>query len=73
MALADPTRTDDERVLSWLHYAKQGWSSSQIARQCGRSSPYLRTLFGRIRSDDLALSGEPREVVLAGYPWTVAK
>lgn len=70
MAIA--RRVDDERVLSWLDAAAQGWSSAEIAKAVGTSPEYVRATCQRAYKADLAESGEDRAVVLQGYPWVRA-
>lgn len=61
------TRRDDIRDLQVLKLVREGRNMSDIARDFGKSIGFARTLVSRIREADLAESGEPREVVLAGY------
>ena len=61
------TRRDDIRDLHVLQLVREGRNMSEIARDLGNSIGFARTLVSRIREADLAESGEPRAVVLAGY------
>jgi hypothetical protein len=64
-------RQADEEVLDMLA-ARSRMTSSVVARLFECSPERVRIATNRVMQGDLTCSGEPREVVLAGYPWSRA-
>lgn len=63
------TREDDGRVVEVLARRAEGETAQAIADATGLSRSAISVLTNRVFHDDAALSGEPREAVLRGYPW----
>lgn len=65
----DPTRADDERLLAWLHKARQGWTVAEIANAYGYASgATVQVALKKVELADLAESGEPARSVAMAYP-----
>lgn len=62
-----PDRHADERLLAFVQFRTDGYDSRQIAGANNVTHGYVRAATNRIRKADLAESGEPEGVVLAGY------
>ena len=60
-------RASDEKVLLWLSWRKAGVSSAAIGATVGRARNVVQAATDNVRKADLAESGEPEELVLAGY------
>lgn len=65
MAIA--TRQSDEALLEMLRRYCQGQTIAHIARVLGRSENSVGAMISKVRSDDIAQSGEPPLLVEAGY------
>ena len=66
---ANMTRVDDALSLLMLAMRAKGMTSRQIAAGLCLHDSAVRTATNRVLDDDLALSGEPSETVLAAYGW----
>lgn len=64
-------RAMDERDLAWLALRASGEPVSRFAGHYGVTSAHVYLTTGRILADDVAMSGEPEDVVRAAY-WGVA-
>lgn len=65
----DPTREDDERLLSWLAMARRGWSVREIAQASGfASGATVQVALKKVEMADLAECGEPPLRVAQAYP-----
>lgn len=60
-------RERDERVLAWLALRSAGWGCAAIARAYGVPRSEVHVSCDRVRADDLKYSGEPEDIVKAGY------
>ena len=62
-------RASDERVLKWLRLRDAGVSQPDIGLRFGVHVGQVARDITQVIAADLAESGEPAEVVRAGYPW----
>lgn len=63
------TRHDGEQLLTALRMREAGLSASAIGKRLGMTPTRVRVCTNRVLDADLAESGEPEDVVLAGYGW----
>lgn len=62
-----PTRADDERLLSMIEARRKGLSLAEAGQMFCVTGRAVAAATNRIRSADLAESGEPVESVRATY------
>lgn len=67
MGARHPTRSEDEKQLAILKLRSNGLSCAQIAQRHGMAVGSISRLTNPVRDADLSESGEPHDVVLAGY------
>lgn len=60
-------RARDERDLFLVRARTAGELPTALGARLGISAEAVRTITTRIRNDDIAKSGEPPDVVAAGY------
>lgn len=60
-------RQQDEQLLSLLHRIHNGASIAEAARSLDMQVDYSRARVGRIKRDDLAMSGENADSVASFY------
>lgn len=61
------SREADDRLLDMLRWRCDGHSAAAIAVHLGTSRDNVVEWIGAVRRADLRESGEPREIVMAGY------
>jgi len=67
------SRHDDEIVLAMLRARAAGASTTAIAARFGFArGQAVSTILYRVFRDDIARSGEPRDVVRRAYPWSLS-
>jgi len=67
MIIRNIPRSRDEQVLSWLDAKRRGAKWTDLAAQAGKKWVTVQEACRNVRNADLAESGEPQDVVLAGY------
>ena len=60
-------RATDERDLRALDMVRRGVDRKIIAAVTGMTRPYIGAVLGRVKSADVAESGEPAERVIPAY------
>lgn len=63
------SREADERLLHLIQLRCAGRSAAQAGARYDMTGTAVRTMTNRVRDEDAAQSGEPREAVLAAYGW----
>ncbi|MFE3836910.1 sigma factor-like helix-turn-helix DNA-binding protein [Pseudogemmobacter sonorensis] len=66
-AIRDVPRARDIEILDQIQRRCRGESAYAIARAAGVDGANLNSLMRKVLADDLKYSGEPEEVVRAGY------
>ena len=61
------SRESDERLLAALAARARGLTIRQAAEEAGLPVATVQNMIGPIRSDDIAMSGEPPQEVAAAY------
>ena len=61
------TRETDERDLRALDMVRRGIDRRAISAEVGMSVPYIGAVLGRVKTADIAESGEPADLVVVAY------
>lgn len=65
--MIEPTRADDDRLLTFLWLRAKNFPSYVIAERFGFSISHIDASTRKVREADLQESGEPTDVVRAAY------
>lgn len=63
------TRHEDAKLLTAIRMREDGFTSAEIAERLGYREEYVRAARNRVLNADIAESGEPEDIVRAGYGW----